>query len=82
MELDVPDNQKTHTTETLLVLNTHQSQLSKPQAGSNDPQSVKHKTWRPFTVKHLKLLEIGHTRHMLTKWRGLLITQEVRQRQL
>lgn len=67
MGLDAPDNQKAHTTETLLVLNTHQSQLSNPQAGRNGPQSVKHKTCRPFTVKHMKLLETGRARHMLSK---------------
>ncbi len=40
--LDAPDNQRAHTTETLLVPNTHRSQLSNPQAGSNGLQSVKH----------------------------------------
>lgn len=80
LELTAPDNQKSHTTETLLVQNTHRQQLPNPPAGSNSLQSVKHKTWRPFTVKHLMLLEIGSARHMLSKWQGLLITQEVRQR--
>lgn len=78
---DPPDDQKTHSSEILLVLNTHQWQLSNPPAGSNSPQSVKHTTWKAFTVKHLKLLETGCARHMLPKWEGLLITQEVRQRQ-
>lgn len=80
MWLDVPDNQKAYTTEPLLVLNTHQSQLSNPQAGSKGPQSVKHKTCWAFTVRHMKLLETGHARHMLSKWQGLLITQDIRQR--
>lgn len=78
---DAPDDQKAHTTKTLLVLNTHQWQLSNPPAGSNSPQSVKHQNWRAFTVKHLKLLETGCAWHMLPKWQGLLITQEVRQRE-
>lgn len=65
--LDAPDNQKAHTIETLLVPNTHRSQLSNPQAGSYGLRSVKHKTLRPFTVKHLKLLEKGCARHMLSK---------------
>lgn len=78
--LEALDNQRAHKTETLLVLNSHRWQLSNPPAGSNGLQSVKHKTWRPFTVNHLKLLETGRARHMLSKWQGLLITQEVRQR--
>lgn len=74
--LDAPDNQKAHPTETLLVPTTHRWQLSNPQAGSNSRHSVKHKTWRPFTVKHQKLLETESARHMLSKWQGLLITSE------
>lgn len=71
-----PDDRRAHTAATLLVPTTHQWQLTNPRAGSNSPHSVKHKTWRPFTVKHQNLLEKGGSaRHMFSKWQGLLITQ-------